>query len=85
LSLRSVLAQSAIVCLALVCLAQQPSPSKEENPPGHENPLFVKDGMVMKLAMQLPPETVRIGVVARDSANGSMGPADLTPEAEQFH
>jgi hypothetical protein len=46
---------------------------------------LVKDGMVMKLAMQLPPEAVRMRVVARDSTNGNMGTADLTPEGEQFH
>jgi len=46
---------------------------------------LVKVGMVMKLAMQLPPEAVRMRVVARDSTNGNMGTADLTPEGEQFH
>lgn len=46
---------------------------------------LVKDGMIMKLAMQLPPEAVRMRVVARDSTNGNMGTADLTPQGEQFH
>jgi VWFA-related protein len=42
-------------------------------------------GMVMKLAMLLPPTAVRMRIVARDSTNGNMGTADLTPEGEQFH
>jgi len=46
---------------------------------------LTKDGMVMNLAMQLPPEVVRMRVVARDSTNGNIGTADLTPEGEQFH
>ena len=82
---RSVLTLSVMVWLALVCLAQQPSPSKEENPPGHENPELVKHRMLMNLATQLPPEVVRVRVVTRDSTNGNMGTADLTPEGEQFH
>jgi hypothetical protein len=82
---RSVLAQSAIVWLALVCLAQQPSPSKEENPSGHENPELPNHRMLMNLGTQLPPEVVRVRVVTRDSANGNMGATDLTPEGEQFH
>lgn len=46
---------------------------------------LIKDGMVMNLAMALPPTAVRMRVVARDSTNGNMGTADLTPEGEQFH
>ena len=42
-------------------------------------------GMVMDLAMVLPPTAVRMRVVARDSTNGNMGTADLTPTGEQFH
>jgi hypothetical protein len=42
-------------------------------------------GMVMNLAMVLPPAAVRMRVVARDSTNGNMGTADLTPAGEQFH
>jgi hypothetical protein len=42
-------------------------------------------GMVMTLAMPLPPTAVRMRIVARDSTNGNMGTADLTPEGEQFH
>lgn len=42
-------------------------------------------GMVMNLAMPLPPTAVRMRIVARDSTNGNMGTADLTPEGEQFH
>lgn len=42
-------------------------------------------GMVMNLAMSLPPAAVRMRVVARDSTNGNMGTADLTPAGEQFH
>jgi len=82
---RSVREQSAIVCLALVCHAQQPSPSKEENPSGHENPELVKHAMLVNLATQLRPEVVRVRVVTRDSTNGNMGTAALTPEGEQFH
>ncbi|HWW13711.1 MAG TPA: VWA domain-containing protein [Candidatus Dormibacteraeota bacterium] len=44
-----------------------------------------KKGMVMNLAMELPPSAVRMRVVARDSTNGNMGTADLTPTGEQFH
>jgi VWFA-related protein len=44
-----------------------------------------KKGMVMNLAMDLPPSAVRMRVVARDSTNGNMGTADLTPTGEQFH
>ena len=44
-----------------------------------------KRGMVVKLAMELPPSAVRMRVVARDSTNGNMGTADLTPTGEQFH
>ena len=44
-----------------------------------------KEGMVMNLAMALPPTAVRMRVVARDSTNGNMGTADLTPTGEQFH
>jgi hypothetical protein len=44
-----------------------------------------KKGMVMNLAMALPPAAVRMRVVARDSTNGNMGTADLTPTGEQFH
>jgi VWFA-related protein len=44
-----------------------------------------KKGMVMNLAMALPPAAVRMRVVARDSTNGNMGTADLTPEGAQFH
>ncbi|HEV2698301.1 MAG TPA: VWA domain-containing protein [Terriglobales bacterium] len=46
---------------------------------------LVKHGMTMNLAMQLPPEAVRMRVVTRDSTNGNIGTADLTPEGEQFH
>lgn len=46
---------------------------------------LTKKGMVMNLAMTLPPTAVRMRVVARDSTNGNMGSADLTPEGEQFH
>ena len=42
-------------------------------------------GMVMKLTMLLPPTAVRMRIVARDSTNGNMGTADLTPDGEQFH
>jgi VWFA-related protein len=44
-----------------------------------------KEGMVMNLAMALPLTAVRMRVVARDSTNGNMGTADLTPTGEQFH
>jgi hypothetical protein len=44
-----------------------------------------KQGMVMNLAMALPPTAVRMRVVARDSTNGNLGTADLTPTGEQFH
>jgi hypothetical protein len=44
-----------------------------------------REGMVMNLAMVLPPSAVRMRVVARDSTNGNMGTADLTPTGEQFH
>jgi hypothetical protein len=46
---------------------------------------LVKSGMVMNLAMELPPALVRMRVVARDLTNGNMGTADLTPKGEQFH
>jgi hypothetical protein len=46
--------------------------------------LIIK-GMVMNLAMALPPAAARMRVVARDSTNGNMGTADLTPTGEQFH
>jgi len=46
---------------------------------------LTKKGMVMNLAMVLPPTAVRMRVVARDSTNGNMGTADLTPTGEQFH
>jgi hypothetical protein len=46
---------------------------------------LTKRGMVMNLAMQLPPDAVRMRVVARDSTNGNIGTADLTPEGQQFH
>ncbi len=46
---------------------------------------LTKRGMVMNLAMALPPTAVRMRVVARDSSNGNMGTADLTPSGEQFH
>jgi hypothetical protein len=46
---------------------------------------LTKKGMVMNLAMALPPAAVRMRVVARDSTNGNMGTADLTPNSEQFH
>jgi VWFA-related protein len=46
---------------------------------------LTKKGMVMNLAMELPPNAVRMRVVARDSTNGNMGTADLTPTGEQFH
>jgi VWFA-related protein len=44
-----------------------------------------KKGMVMNLTMELPPSAVRMRVVARDTTNGNMGTADLTPTGEQFH
>lgn len=44
-----------------------------------------KRGMVVNLVMELPPSAVRMRVVARDSTNGNMGTADLTPTGEQFH
>ena len=47
--------------------------------------ILTKKGMVMNLAMALPPIAVRMRVVARDSTNGNMGTADLTPTGEQFH
>jgi VWFA-related protein len=46
---------------------------------------LTKKGMVMNLAMALPSNAVRMRVVARDSTNGNMGTADLTPTGEQFH
>jgi VWFA-related protein len=46
---------------------------------------LTKKGMVMSLTMDLPPSAVRMRVVARDSTNGNMGTADLTPTGEQFH
>ena len=46
---------------------------------------LTRKGMVMNLAMALPPAAVRMRVVARDSTNGNMGTADLTPTGEQFH
>lgn len=46
---------------------------------------LTKDGMVMNLAMALPPTAVRMRVVARDSTNGNLGTADLTAEGQQFH
>lgn len=46
---------------------------------------LLAEGMVMNLAMPLPPTAVRMRIVARDSTNGNMGTADLTPEGEQFH
>jgi VWFA-related protein len=46
---------------------------------------LLAQGMVMQLAMLLPPTAVRIRIVARDSTNGNVGTADLTPEGEQFH
>ena len=46
---------------------------------------LTRKGMVMNLAMALPPAAVRMRVVARDSTNGNMGTADLTPAGEQFH
>ena len=45
----------------------------------------MKDGMVMNLSMHVPASAVRMRVVTRDSTNGNMGTADLTPEGEQFH
>jgi VWFA-related protein len=44
-----------------------------------------RKGMVVNLAMELPPSAVRMRVVARDSTNGNMGTADLTPTGERFH
>jgi hypothetical protein len=46
---------------------------------------LIKSGMVMNLVVELPPTVVRMRVVARDSTNGNLGTADLTPEGEQFH
>jgi hypothetical protein len=42
-------------------------------------------GMVIFLAIEVPPTTVRMRVVARDSTNGNIGTADLTAEGRQFH
>ena len=44
-----------------------------------------KKGMVVNLEMKLPPSAVRMRVVARDSTNGNMGTADLTPTGAQFY
>lgn len=46
---------------------------------------LLKSGMVMNLELPVPPTVVRMRVVARDSTNGNIGTADLTPEGEQFH
>jgi hypothetical protein len=46
---------------------------------------LIRQGMILNLAMALPPTAVRIRVVVRDSTNGNMGTADLTPTGEQFH
>jgi len=46
---------------------------------------LTQKGMVMNLAIALPPTAVRMRVVARDSTNGNMGTADLKPTGEQFH
>jgi hypothetical protein len=46
---------------------------------------LTKKGMVMNLVVELPPTVVRMRVVARDSTNGNIGTADLTPEGAQFH
>lgn len=46
---------------------------------------LIKKGMIMNLTMELPSDAVRMRVVARDSKNGNLGTADLTPEGEQFH
>jgi len=42
-------------------------------------------GMVMNLPIPVSPAVVRMRVVARDSTNGNLGTADLTPEGQQFH
>ena len=42
-------------------------------------------GMVMNLPIPVSVEVVRMRVVARDSTNGNLGTADLTPEGVQFH
>ena len=42
-------------------------------------------GMVMNLPIPISPQVVRMRVVARDSTNGNLGTADLTPEGQQFH
>jgi len=46
---------------------------------------LMKNPMVLTMATDLPPEVVRMRVVARDSSNGNIGTADLTPEGQQFH
>jgi hypothetical protein len=46
---------------------------------------LTKTGMLMGLSMPIPPAAVRMRVVVRDSTNGNMGTADLTPEGDQFH
>jgi hypothetical protein len=46
---------------------------------------FLKRGMVIRMRAEVPPAAVRMRVVARDSTNGNIGTADLTPEGVQFH
>jgi len=46
---------------------------------------LTEKGMEMNLAMPVPTTAARIRVVVRDSSNGNLGTADLTPEGEQFH
>src|SRR5579864_5524215 len=46
---------------------------------------LMNKGMVMNLVMRIPPTAVRMRVVTRDSTNGNIGTADLTPEGQQFH
>jgi len=46
---------------------------------------LMKNPMVLTIATEISPAAVRLRVVARDSTNGNMGTADLTPEGKQFH
>jgi VWFA-related protein len=46
---------------------------------------LTKNPMVLTLVSELPLAVVRMRVVARDSSNGNIGTADLTPEGQQFH
>jgi hypothetical protein len=46
---------------------------------------LMKNPMVLTIATESSPAAVRLRVVVRDSTNGNMGTADLTPEGQQFH